>query len=471
MKQYLPNLTKLNINLVFTLLALCAIIWIGNKLRVYNYAQVPLPGETRDEYSFAWLGLSLIQDNYPIAWSGIGAYENTNQKYINVDQIFDTYPNQPAFPIDKPWFDHPPLFGLIVGGYAHLKGVDSFEEASVIILRRPMLKLAVIDLILVFWLASRLFDKKTGLLASLLVAIVPVIAISSRLALAENGYIPLILVTMISADYYFETKKIKFWIISVFMGFLAILMKLSGVSIFVYLLLLGILYGTKQKLNLTLITITGMVLALTSFVLYGYYFGWETFLNVFQTNAQRFYGSSSEIIIHAVVKSKVVNDFSDGWVTAGWISFFVVMGYGWMKNKKIMALSLMAVAYALVYILFGSEPYGWYRYPFYPILMIFTARYIIKLYKDNNLPLFIMLLMLPVGTAVHRLVGVEGFQKYVTLLRYGVIFFIISLIIYFCKPKYTLFIKVFMLIFLTLSIFVSIKLIYFYDVNKWYFAT
>src|SRR5512137_2234014 len=99
--------------LIITLLF--AIVLLGNALREFSYAQVPNPGETRDEYSFGWLGLSLIIDKYPIAWSGISAYKTSDLVRINVDHIFDSNPNQSLFPINKPWFDHPPGFGLFVG--------------------------------------------------------------------------------------------------------------------------------------------------------------------------------------------------------------------------------------------------------------------------------------------------------------------------------------------------------------------
>src|SRR4030065_2698458 len=177
-----------------SIILLAAIVILGNTLREFSYAEVPNPGETRDEYSFGWLGISLLKDRFPVAWSGIKAYGSSDYQKINVDHIFDKDEYLPLFPINKPCFYHPPVFGLLVGGYAYAKGVRTFQDASVIILRRPVLKLGIATTILVFILANLLFGKGVAILSSLLYSTVPTIVISSRLALAETGYIPLFLV-------------------------------------------------------------------------------------------------------------------------------------------------------------------------------------------------------------------------------------------------------------------------------------
>ena len=190
--------------LKYLLIALCVagVLFVGNGLREYSYSEVPNPGETNDEYSFAWLGMSLLSDGYPIAWSGIPGYKTTDYKRINVDGIFDDRPEKPDFPINSPWFDHPPLFGLVTGGYAYFKGIRDFADASVIIIRRPMLKIAALTSFLIFILGWKLLGWVKGLLASLLYSTIPLVVISSRLALAENGYIPLFLLSAIFAVFY-----------------------------------------------------------------------------------------------------------------------------------------------------------------------------------------------------------------------------------------------------------------------------
>ena len=118
-------------NKIIVYLVLLAILVIGLNLRRFSYAQVPLPGETADEYSFGWLGISLIKDRYPIAWSGIAGYKNHDFQKINVDRLFDVDPDRPPFSIDKPWFDHPPLFGLVT--LLTLFGLFMIYDASSVI--------------------------------------------------------------------------------------------------------------------------------------------------------------------------------------------------------------------------------------------------------------------------------------------------------------------------------------------------
>jgi len=257
-----------------SLLILIVIVFLGNNLREFSYAQVPNPGETRDEYSFGWLGLSLIKDKFPIAWSGISAYPENEMKKINVDHIYDSNSNTEPFPINSPWFDHPPAFGLFIGGYAYLKGVRTFEEASVIILRRPMLKIGIINTVLVFFLSYLLFGNKIALLSALLYSVIPTTVISSRLALAENGYLPLFLSSLIFTVVFFRSKKYIYWILASAIAGAAILFKLSAVSLFITLVLLSLSFGGKDKFKQLKTLLFYLSLFSGFYLLYGSYFGW-----------------------------------------------------------------------------------------------------------------------------------------------------------------------------------------------------
>src|SRR4030043_668757 len=463
-KEKIYHFLKNNLS---SIILLTVIVILGNTLREFSYAEVPNPGETRDEYSFGWMGISLIKDKFPIAWSGIKAYGYNDYQKINVDHKFDKDEYLPLFPINKPWFDHPPAFGLLVGGYAYAKGIKSFQDASVIILRRPVLKLGILTTILVFILANLLFGKGVAILSSLLYSTVPTIVISSRLALAENGYTPLFLVCMIFAVLFFQTKKITYWYIASFICGFAILFKLSAVSILISLSVLSLYYGGKEKIKLLKSLFITFLVFVGLYFIYGAYFGWDQFIKVLFANAERYYGAGAEIIFSAFTKSKVTKNLTDGWILSAWISLFIFNFFQKKKDLGIKIISISLFSYLLVFIIFGSEAYGSYRIPFYPFLTIMLAQVIIGFIKSNQLLLLFLLLLLPFGTSLHRLIGVEGFQNYADLFRiFGLFtFFVYFINILIRNPFLKLLERALMYAMVFFVIWLSIKEIYFYTIE------
>jgi 4-amino-4-deoxy-L-arabinose transferase-like glycosyltransferase len=457
------------------ILAVMTILFLGNKLREYEYAKVPFPGETRDEYSFGWLGISLIRDKYPTAWSGIEGYKYSREEDINVDNIFTGHPEEVPFTINKPWFDHPPLFGLLVGGYAYTKGIREFKDASVIILRRPMLKIGVLSVLLVSILAWQLFGPMTGVISGLLYAIIPSVVISSRLALAENGYIPLFLGGVLSAYLYFTKKDKRFWYIACFLAAAGVLFKLSGISIFLSLVLLSLILENKEKACLLKILFSFVGLTLLLYLVYGYYYGIDTFLRVLATNSSRFFGAGAEIFYGAVVSTKITGSktLTDGWILLGWIAFFIYLFRNTLFGKKdnIIYIIVPAVSYFIVFIVFGSESYGWYRYPFYPFLIIFAGKLLYELIVSPNV-LYLFLILLPFGTSSHRLFGTVGFNDYSAIFRVGVVgIFSIFMGSFFLNKHTSILLQriATVMVFLLVS-YLSVKEVYFYDFAHWIFA-
>ena len=456
------------------LFLLILILIVGHTLRHYQYYQVPHPGDTDDEYSFAWVGLSLIEYGYPIAWSGIDGYKTHDYQRINVDHIFSDDPSRKDFPIDKPWFDHPPLFGLITGGFAYLKGAREFEKTTVFIIRKPMLIIGILTTILIFIFATQLYGQTTGLISALLYSIIPTSIISSRLALAENGYIPLFLISLILLNYFFKTKKGLFLFSALFFGSLAILFKLSAIFILISISLLLIIYGGKNRFKFFLYTLISILIPLLIFLLYGTYFNFDTFIKVFLSNSHRFYGAGPEIFYSVLAQPKIVSNhnLTDGWIILGWISLFIISFTGFKNDKQSIILTVITFSYFLIFLIFGSESYGWYRFPFLPILIISIAKTIQNLYNSNNIFLTLALFLLPFGTSVHRILGVENFQPFVPLTR---IFILLTLSIFlgliFKKNLFTKIYKVYFLILFLLLLLFSIQELYYLNYDHWFFIT
>lgn len=452
---------------VYTLLVL--IVVVGFNLRRFSFAQVPQPGDTADEYSFGWVGLSLIQQGYPIAWSGVAPYEHDYQ-IINVDNVFGRDPTRLPFPIDKPWFDHPPLFGLFVGGFAYLSGARDFVDASVLLLRKPMVILGTLNIVLIFILASIIQDKILGLVSAASYSLAPIVVISSRLALAENGYIPLFLTAVISAVLYIKNSKSIFWYFACVLAGIALLFKVSGISVAIALFLIVVVTKKKLDLKVTLPLIASVFSAIALFIIYGAYFDFDLFVKVLAMNSGRILGAGSELFTQAITAPRIatLRTFSDGWNLVGWISLFMLFMTSWQKDFSTKIILACVLAYFLVFMVFGGEPYGWYRFPFLPFLVIASAKIFLAVYTSTNLILGYMLFLIPFGNMVHRLLGLQGFQKYassfklMTMVVIGI--FVFNSIF---KNKLALLTKILLIgMFLSL-LYLSYKSVYFYDALRW----
>ncbi|OGM25906.1 hypothetical protein A3D00_02220 [Candidatus Woesebacteria bacterium RIFCSPHIGHO2_02_FULL_38_9] len=460
---------------IITLFSLIIILLIGDRLRAFSYSTVPSPGESADEYSFAWVGLSLIEDHYPIAWSGLPAYKEHDYQKINVDGLFNLDPYRPPFAIDKPWFDHPPFFGLITGGYSYLKGARDFIDARTFLIRRPMLKIGILTTVLIFILGYKLYGSKTGLLAALLYSTIPTAVVSSRLALSENGYIPLFLSALIFFIYYLEKKKNYYWILCLVTSSIAFFFKLSAVSIFISLTLLALYYGKEQKVWMIKTLVLFFLGCVFLWVVYGVYYDWGTFIKVLSANSNRFYGGGAEVLFQAISQFKITTTkyLTDGWILLGWLSLVLVSVTEFKKSLGGNILTIASFSYLIIFIILGSESYGWYKFPFYPFLFISIARMLYRLFSEKNIFVLLVFVLLPIGTSVHRLIGVEGFQQYVAIFRLCAVFVFGIFILNLRKrgKGVQLLSEIFMFLIFAFAIFFSIKEILFITAEKWISVT
>lgn len=448
------------------------IMVVGIFLRWYSYTKVPHPANSADEYSFGWVGLSLIKDHYPIAWSGLPAYKSHDMQKINVDALYDSVPQPPPFPIDKPWFDHPPLFGLITGGFAYLKGARQFDQVSVSLIRKPMLVIAVVTSVLIFVLAWKFYGLFTGIISLLIYSVVPTYVISSRLALAENGYTPLFLLSLLLISLFLQKGNRKYLILSSVVAGTSLLFKLSAIAIPLSLIGILLTYKKKQIRNLIIFPILSIIAPFILFTIYGAYFDLDTFLKVLSSNSNRFYGAGSSMLLSAITNPKVVANtfFTDGWIIVGWISLLLISFTGFKKDQGTTIITISAFCYMLVFVLFGSESYGWYRFPFFPFLIIATARLFQKIITKPNLFIFIALISLPFGSTIHTLIDNFEFQNYVAFLRISVYLILVIFFISLYSEKGWVK-KIQQVIIFSLSalmIFLSVKVILFYDYAGWF---
>src|SRR3989344_3403790 len=112
-----------------------AILVLGIILRFHNYDVYPQRGATSDEYTYSFLGQSLLTKGVPISWSYFDAYKNRED--LTIDKLY--------FPIVWPYFDHPPLNGLVVALWAIARGETTFEQIQLSTIRLVPIALTTIS--------------------------------------------------------------------------------------------------------------------------------------------------------------------------------------------------------------------------------------------------------------------------------------------------------------------------------------
>ncbi len=395
-------------------LCLVLIVALGYILRRNNYASVPLPGQSTDEYSNAWVGLSLIRLGVPVGISGLAGIRNY-PTYINPDRILSSTVPGGALPISYPWFDHPPMMGIFSGTFAYLRGARNFEDVAVVSIRKPMLVLGAVSVALVFSLASLWFCPSVGLMAGLLYATSPLIVVGSRMVQAENALVPIWLTSLVLLTLAEKKNRPNLIRLAAFFAGLAVLFKLSGVVAIIS----GVFLIGKNKKNLAEFLIISLSISFL-FVIYGLSIDVPEFVAVFSSNANRVYGIGLDAVYDLFTSTKITSTkyLTDGWPLVGW---FGVVFLAARKNKNSLPLLVATTGYLAVYILFGSASFGWYRIPFLPFLMIAAGYLFTRGLTDSGGFAALMAVLIPMGVNLSKLIEVNGAPLLVGGMRLGIL--------------------------------------------------
>lgn len=352
---------------------LLLILITGFLLRSYNIYTWPREGATFDEFAWTFLGISLWSHGIPTSWSPHGAY-TLRQEYFN--------PQGTHFTLVTPYLEHPPLFGLLAGGFARIRGVRTFDQVTIHKIRPLALVLGVLSIIGVYLLATAVYGTGVGLIASAIYAITPTVAIGSRLVQNENFFIPFLLFALYFAYSYTRHNKMIFLYASVLICSVLPLAKVPWVA--APIAVIGILLYAKKRKEAV---ITGVVTALffLLFLMWGYLLDSQVFINLWKLQLARYDMTFDGIFV--LFRDPLIADrlFVDGWIYFGWIAICMLL----LRDiKKNMPIIFGFLAYLAIFIFaIPAEPlHGWYRYPFYPFLSISIA---VLLYDFWNTNLFV----------------------------------------------------------------------------------
>lgn len=458
-------------------LAVCvlAVVMAGYKLRTNRYERVPFPGDSRDEYSNAWVGMSLLEIGFPIGIGGLPTYPKHDFRYINVDRIFSSNTVMGnAIPLDYPWFDHPPLTQLITGGFAYYKGARVFEDAAAVIIRKPVMWAGVVTVGLIFWAGYLFFGSLAGGIAAIAFAISPLMVINSRMVQAENFLVPMFLMAIIAVYYYLNQGSRKWFYLSLLMTGLGIMTKLSGVSIFLSVfLLLAVAKRERAHLIKDTVLLIGVVVgALSIYSVFGLVYDPALFLKTWLGNSNRSYGIGFHSIFELITITKVTGKIylTDGWPLVGWLSILYLFLNKTFKNSKYVTIPF--IVYLATYLFFGSETFGWYRIPFFPFLFLGAGALLAQgLRRFRALLPSVMMLLIPIGVGLEKLTSADRVSVPVSWWRVSIPFIlIISALLYHFKENkwarkisYLIWVGMFLL-----ALLISWKYNQLIDVTYWY---
>lgn len=375
------------------------------ELKTISYDKIPKVGLTFDEYAFAWMGKSFLQSGLPMSWttnldlykqscktaasgfSGFGlVIDGVKPDWKNITSIrkpavlvteIDYGLGMRHVGIVQPYLDHPPLAGVI-----YSLGIGNFNQPEKVTaenFRYVNRYVSLTSAILIFVLGWQLFNPWIGLIAAGLYSTTPATIFASRLTLAENVLVPIMLLTLILVNKATGSKSVRWWILAGLMGGIGMWIKFSAISI----LLAGMYLGWEKKTEFKRWGILGLV----GLFIFGLYLGYGTFIggNLFWKVllAQSERAGWGIINLYQGLGRLFFNGFPiDGW----WIGGFGVTLYMSVKqHKNLRPVTVMTMCYILTAILFGGDNNAWYLFPLGVLWCLAYAALVYDLYTDPGI--------------------------------------------------------------------------------------
>lgn len=354
------------------------ILFIGFVLRIHNYELYPQRGASSDEYTYSFLGVSLLTKGVPESWSNLNAYKNNYD--LTIRKLY--------FPMVYPYFDHPPLNGLLVGGWSILNKQATFETVDLKTIRLVPIFLSLISIALVFLLALKLFDYLTAVWAILIYSTVTIFVMNQRVVFAENLLTPLFLGSLCIYAY---SKKITFRktiLIGILSG-LAFWTKELGIGVFFTMFYL---FFEEHKKPMFIFALSALFLIFfIGYIGYGYYYDGNLFWKIVSIQSARPIGPDTLLLLtaHPIIVNK---PYFDGWYFLGFLSIF--FGLFDLKKYKMIAIPALIYLMLMLFSLNKTGEMGWYMIPMFPFMAVMTANLIKEGLRKESWFIFLLLLFI-----------------------------------------------------------------------------
>ncbi len=366
-------MSKLKIALVVGILLLSLI------LRLHNYAEYPQRGASSDEYSYTFLGVSLLTKHIPISWSAFPVYKHTSD--LTIRHLY--------FPIVYPYFDHPPFNGIIVGSWALLNGENTFPKIQLSTIRLVPIVLSTISSVFVFLLGLRFYSYKTAIWALLIYCTTTIFVMNGRVVFAENLLTPLFLGALYCFLRFQKNMTVQKTILLGILSGLGFWTKELGICIFLTLVYLFILGKITPKYLITFCV--SSLLFFLAYIAYGYYYDWDVFLKIIHLQSSRNVGPQT--LLYITSTPIIVNKFYyDGWYFLGFVSFF--LSFSDYRKNRFLLVPAVVYLLLLLFSLTQQGEMGWYLIPLFPFMALFTAHALVDSIQKKNWFIFVFLIFI-----------------------------------------------------------------------------
>jgi hypothetical protein len=379
-----------------------ALLLLALVTRSVHYAEYPLFGG--DELHNSWAGFNLLHEGKPRSWSRHGVYKDRKPL-----RFFSR-----SFPIVESAFDHPPLLPIVAGGSATLLGASNMFECTPERIRPPMVLLGSASVVLLFFLARRLFGFRAAFLAGLFMAVSPLVVLDSRLV-KEEGLVQFLWLAgallYLKASEKRSTPRLDY-LCGAVLG-LAALTKVHGIALGGAFAAAAIATPAANWPRAFRILGTSAAVA-ALYPLYGLLIDAEAYLAVVTWLSSSYPVMGEDLTQKFLILPRFILEpmasagipLIDGFILLGWISILL------LRRSLPVVIPLCAYLLALMATIHSSNLFGYYVIPILPFLCLAAGRLMDRtLSKPAFLTsfLFVGLVVLP---ELGRLpfMGVLGFR-------------------------------------------------------------
>ncbi len=381
------------IRLSFNKYAFWLLILLGTYLRLYKADEFPIY-QNDDGLFYVWAGNSVLDDlKHP---TSLTIFESNTNALVWRSQVNNHVPHERfGYRLSDPWFDAPLLGTILIALPARLVGYTEFGQIPHILVRSSALLASVTSLVLVYWLALRLWDQKVAYFSLSVFTVWPLAVFSSRQSYLENIMIPFALFGALVL--WNNRGKWQGWLLGL-VSSACILIKFSGVMVALWV---GYwLYKQGQKVPIKQ-AITILTISLLLYTAYGLWSGGETFLRTLSKQSGR--GMHVGSWTYLVMKPEVQGVIDDGW----WIlSLFASVWLITKRNDKRSKFisSFIFSWWLIVFLMSGIENTSpWYKNVALPFMAIALGRFLAFWWETRNA--YITLLILLFGLTGWSLAG------------------------------------------------------------------